>query len=77
MSIVKATRANYAALQHRKAPDRIELRAVLVDSGGDAHHWVYWVKATTNAQRVGALTRTHNRLRAMYPSARYISCSFP
>lgn len=63
--IVKATRAHYAALQHRPSPDRIPLDYEVV---GHTRGTVQ-VKAPNSARRRMEVTKLINRLRSMYPEA--------
>ncbi len=71
-SIIKATRAHYAALQHRPSPDRVAL-----DYEVPGHTaGTVWVKAPTQALRRANLTRLLKRLHAMYPEYRNISAGF-
>ena len=86
-SIVKATRAHYAALQHRAAPDRVPL------------HYTVWAKASTcasvltsgtiqvkmsfrpgsrlaNGRRKAEMTKLANRLRTMFPESTEISVRY-
>jgi hypothetical protein len=72
VSILKATRRHYAALQHRPGSGRI---AIDYEVTGQTAGTI-WVKAATNAQRKGELTRLLNRLRAMYPCAQKYSAEF-
>lgn len=87
MSIVLATRAHYAALQHRKAPGRTRLNysvrggywetllmegCIWVRVGADGTH----TRAYVASRRKAELTKLRNRLRAMYPEASSIRCEF-
>jgi hypothetical protein len=83
--IVKATRAHYAALQHRLAPDRIAIDYEV--SGVNESGWkvalscgTIWVRAWNNVyhpgRRQAEMTKLVNRLRAMYPEAREIRAAY-
>jgi hypothetical protein len=67
MSIVKATRANYAALQHRDDGIRKALNVRLETKAGEVHRWVFWVIADSDAKRKREITRALRRMMAMYP----------
>ena len=77
--IVKATRAHYAALQHKPSADRIPLDYCV--SSQDGQH-IYTrgtvhVKACgPNHRRERESTRLLKRLAAMYPEAAEIECSY-
>lgn len=78
MNIVQATRANFAALQHRPDGRRIRLHVVLERACGEFIAWDFWVLAATPAQRKAQLTRAVNRVRAMYPfETRAIDATYP
>jgi hypothetical protein len=67
MSIIKATRAHYAALQHRPSADRVPLYFSV--QGYDHKTLVagsVWVKAPTEGRRKAEMTKLQNRLAAMY-----------
>jgi hypothetical protein len=73
-SIIKATRAHYAALQHKPSPDRVALGyEVTGHTAGTV-----WVKAPTKPLQRAAVTRLLHRLRSMYPEVHVerISCGF-
>ena len=83
-SIIKATRAHYAALQHRPSPDRARLmyqvtgyRLSDVLTSGSV-----WVKVRNKAgyistgMRKREITRLLNRLQSMYPEAYEIGVDF-
>jgi len=82
--IIKATRAHYAALQHRPSADRVPLdysvtaHASTCDSVMTAG--TIWVKANAGSfnsnRRQAELTKLTNRLRAMYPEAHRIVCAY-
>ena len=72
--IVKATRAHYAALQHRPAPDRTPLYYAVDD--GKAANGVIQVKAPTEARRKAEMTKLINRLQAMYPECKRFAASY-
>ena len=85
MSIIKATRAHYAALQHKPGPDRIAIDYEVTiggnvlpgcNSASEDCCGTVWVKASTNALRAANLTRLNNRLRDMYPEAKMIHCKY-
>jgi hypothetical protein len=71
-SIVKATRAHYAALQHKPGPDRVALDYEVTGHPAGT----IWVIAKTNAQRSANLTKLFNRLQVMFPEARNVECSY-
>jgi len=69
-SIVKATRAHYSALQHRQSPDRFMVTySVQAANGETLTAGRLWCRGNVR----GALTRTVNRLQAMYPEGRTFS----
>jgi len=72
-SVIKATRANYAALKHRPGPDRYRMDAYLRLASGERLDWTFWVKLPENRDRwrAAAMTRAMNRLFAMYPDRMY------
>jgi hypothetical protein len=71
-SIIEATRAHYAALQHKPSPDRVAL-----DYEVPGHTaGTIWVKAPTHTLRQSNLTRLRVRLTAMFPEAHTISVGF-
>lgn len=72
-SIVKATRAHFAALQHKAAPDRVALEYLVGDHAGRI-----WVKAATPARKRMEVTKLANRLHAMYPEVpiKSIHCNY-
>lgn len=81
--IVKATRAHYAALQHRPSADRVPLDYVVYARAetciaavtrGTVH--VRALYAGPNSARKREMTRLINRLRAMYPEATEISAEY-
>jgi hypothetical protein len=74
-SIVKATRAHYAALQHRPSHDRVRLNYRVTSMAGVVTGSIH-VKASTRGRRRGEITRLMNRLHAMYPEARSIACAY-
>jgi len=86
VSILKATRRHYAALQHRPGSGRIAIdyevtgQAAMTKTQQTTRDTsivgTIWVRAATNAQRKGELTRLLNRLRAMYPCAQKYSAEF-
>lgn len=70
MNIVQATRAHYAALQHRNTPN--DPRVALdydVTLSEEFVSGTIWVKAHTASQHKANLTRLLNRLQKMYPDA--------
>lgn len=69
-NVVNATRANYAALQHRPGPDRYRLDARMALASGERLNWVFWIKLPDNGERwrKAATTRARNRLLAMFPA---------
>lgn len=71
-TIIKATRAHYAALQHKPSADRVALDYEV--SGHTAG--TIWVKAPTNALRKANLTKLRVRLTAMFPEAHTLSVGF-
>lgn len=71
-SIIKATRAHYAALQHKPSADRVALDYEVTGHTAGT----IWVIARTNAQRSANLTKLSNRLQAMYPEAKHVECSY-
>lgn len=84
-SIIKATLAHYAALQHKPAPDRVAIDYEVTiggrilpgcNSASDDCSGTVWVKVSNNAMRAANLTRLNNRLRAMYPEALVIHCKY-
>jgi hypothetical protein len=67
-SIVQATRAHYAALQHRPSPERVALDyEVIGHDGRTLNAGTVWVKAKNNAQRKANMTKLKNQMRDMYP----------
>jgi hypothetical protein len=89
--IVRATRAHYAALQHRAAPNRVPLwysvaiGARLNADGSftprpDGSHVLtagcIQVKAPNESRRRAEITKLRNRLQAMYPESTHIECSY-
>lgn len=71
-NVVKATRARYAALQHKPGPDRV---AIDYEVSGHTAGTV-WVKAATEPRRKSELTKLNNRLRSMFPEAAMIHCAY-
>lgn len=67
MSILKATRANYAALQHKPDGARVALD-VCLETKADSLCWRFWVRVPTPAARQREITRAVNRVKAMYPA---------
>jgi hypothetical protein len=67
-SVVAATRAHYAALQHKPSPagDRIALDYTVAGHGSGT----VWVKAHDAASRKRESTKLLARLRRMYPECR-------
>jgi hypothetical protein len=85
MNIIQATRAHYAALQHRPGPDRVAIDYEVTigsnvlpgcNSASDDCSGTVWVRASSNAMRAANLTRLSNRLGAMYPEAKMIHCTY-
>lgn len=78
ISIIEATRAHYAALQHKAGPDRTPLDYQVIGHNGNIiTAGTIHVKAGTNALRAANLTKLRNRLRAMYPfESKSILCKF-
>jgi len=89
--IVKATRAHYAALQHRPSADRValdyEVTAVTADGDVKVCGTVYVkvpsamvaarsVSMAAWSRRQAELTRLTNRLRSMCPEATRIECAY-
>lgn len=76
--IIKATRAHYAALQHRKEPDRIGLDYEVIDKNGHTlNSGTVWVKCRNDSARRAEVTRLTNRLQRMYPFEwKTISCEY-
>jgi hypothetical protein len=75
--IIKATRAHYAALQHKPSPDRVAIDYTVAHPiNGNIVCGTVWVIARTNAQRSANLTRLTNRLFAMYPEALCVNCEY-
>jgi hypothetical protein len=78
-SIVKATRAHYAALQHRASSDRTPLYFYAVNENAA---WRLLTAGTLHVKigRKGAgkreLTKLINRLQMMYPEATEIEASY-
>jgi len=73
--IIKATRAHYAALQHKPAADRVAIDySVGHPINGNIVCGTIWVRAWNNVyhpgKRQAELTKLINRLSAMYPEAR-------
>src|SRR5271166_6819861 len=73
-SIVKATRAHYAALQHRNTPSDARVALDYEVPGFTAG--TVWVVARTKAQWKANCTRLINRLSAMYPEAQSMSVRY-
>jgi hypothetical protein len=72
--IIKATRAHYAALQHKPSADRVALDyEVTGHTAGTV-----WVKIdpNNNGQRKREMTRLSNRLQSMFPEARDVHCAY-
>lgn len=71
MSILKATRRHYAALQHRPGEGRVGLRYHVYGATGlhqqILNYGTVWVKAANLARQKAEITKLMNRLRAMYP----------
>lgn len=85
--IVKATRAHYAALQHRAAPDRVPLDYVVLDPAGRVltsgrvqvkarPPKASNLSAVMHGRRRAEMTRLTNRLLAMYPEAKRVEVSY-
>ena len=82
--IIRATRAHYAALQLRAAPDRIPLyySVAIRPRLNSADEWVILtrgcihVRALTESRRRAELTKLTRRLTAMFPEATDIDCSY-
>jgi hypothetical protein len=78
-SIVKATRAHYAALQHQPAADRTPLHYAVYSkaaigallTSGTVH-----VKVETSGRRRMEMTKLQNRLSDMFPEANEIEVSY-
>lgn len=69
-TILRATRAHAAALRHRPEPGRVALDYKLEDSTGHVlTAGTLWVHAATESARRAHMTRTVNRLHAMWPEA--------
>ena len=83
-SIVKATRAHYAALQHRPGPDRVPLDYSVIqrDRVGsvlELTRGTIRVKVDGPrymARRRAERTKLQNRLRTMFPEATTIEVSY-
>jgi hypothetical protein len=77
-NILLATRAHYAALQHRASPDRTPLHYTV----GGVLSGTVQVKVSTrngyidNGKRKREMTKLINRLQAMYPETSDIEVSF-
>jgi hypothetical protein len=77
-NILTATRAHYAALQHRASPDRLPLHYNI----GGVLSGTIQVKTFTkggyqdNGKRKREMTKLLNRLQAMYPECSYFEVSF-
>jgi hypothetical protein len=71
-NILTATRAHYAALQHRASPDRLPLHYNI----GGVLSGTIQVKAPNNGRRKAEMTKLLNRLLIMYPETTDIEVSF-
>jgi hypothetical protein len=87
--IVKATRAHYAALQHRPSPEREALDfEVSTDTSvllaGTIHvktkvfgiPYNFTTLKVSNARRKAEVTKLTNRLQSMYPESTHIHCAY-
>jgi hypothetical protein len=71
-NILTATRAHYAALQHRASPDRLPLHYNI----GGVLSGTIQVKADTLAKQRRELSKLSKRLAIMYPESTEIEVSF-
>ena len=76
-SIVHATRAHYAALQHKPSPDRERLNYSVRNADGAAlTQGCVHVKTAGIGRRRAEVTKLTNRLHSMYPEAHTIACAY-
>lgn len=79
-NVLLATRAHYAALQHKASLDRKEL-SYYVEGKLNGITWKLtsgsiWVKAGTDKLRKSNMTKLTNRLFTMFPEATFVEVSF-
>ena len=70
--LITATRAHYAALQHRASKDRIALDFTVNKTWSGT----IFVKASTNSRRKAEMTKLLNRLKILYPGVSNFSMEY-
>lgn len=79
-SILKATRAHYAALKHRASPDRIPLHYTVETESETGisilTRGTIYVKGDTKSKRKRELTKLLNRLQNLSPEASHIEVTY-